>query len=339
MTREPKRHPLCSVLLLACLLCLQTMVASRSLGQSSAPPATIPAPARTPVVVADAPASAGSSTTTLVQSAQPRSSGSANVGLGLPESFSYGVQNARSSALVVLTSQAKEQDLAALTEDLNIMCRVFDRALSQAGLRPEGHDVFTRYFAGGEARRNLLGPLFGERSSRTECLYVQGYGPLFLVGVDFPLRPPETADPAEPNVAGDALWNQVAREMAGRGAPAAAHSGGEQPQYSAEKVLSLRSTLTRALKHATNIKGLSNDSGVTVVAKAIPSGAHHAVATYFANVMQADPAAGMYAATKGQPGEQASLLAIRATVKDIADFASGSMNLADFEKRLESAQY
>ena len=79
--------------------------------------------------------------------------------------------------------------------------------------------------------------------------------------------------------------------------------------------------------------------GVTVLVRASESAARPAINAYFSNAMEADPAAGMYGITQTRPAAPASLLAIRAAVRDIAEFASGSMDLADFEKRLESAQY
>jgi hypothetical protein len=332
MYRQYKAHRTCLILALAAALAAPTVSASNS----SAGTGRRRVELSRQVELVSKPAAPGASavTETVVLPS------STNVRL-----FGPFAEARRSTALIVLTAEAGQQEIGALTEDLNIMCRIFDRALGDAGLKANagGRLPFLEYLGSNE-RGSWLTSLLDEGSSRTESLYVEGYGPLFLIGVDFPLQPPpETPEATEPNGTADPLWDQVAREMAGQPAPAAPGSTAAERQYSPEKVASLKSTLARTLKHAANIRDLGEDTHVTVV---VESGQTQrlddAGRSLPRMMMYGEPMrmyGEMYGASLSQVPPQASVLAVRATMNDIEAFAAGSLSFADFEKRVESTQY
>jgi hypothetical protein len=212
-----------------------------------------------------------------------------------------------------------------LTEDLNIMCRVLDRALAQASLRSDEHLLLARLMFA-ENGQDPLVPFFTENTPWTQCLYVEGYGPLFLVTVDFPLAAgPDKTAADEPNEVADPLWAQVAREMSGSGAPRSEAS--QEVHYNPARVLTLKATLTRALKHAGNIRGLADQERVTVVVKTAQtlSGELPLIGALF------DAATVPTGATRP--------LAVRAAMKDIRALAGGTLTPDDFEQRVKITQY
>jgi len=247
-----------------------------------------------------------------------------------------GQETAGAATLIVLTSKASQDHISTLTEDLTIMSRIFDRALRDTGLRSENDDIFVRYFVtSGRGRRSTS--LFAERPARTESIYVQGYGPLFLIAVDFPLLPPpESPRPSEPNGPTDPLWNQVARQVAGHGPAADAPGIAPQIEYRPEKVRSLRATLTEALRHAANIRGLSQAPQLTVVVRTVEAQSRDDMPLYVDMMYSKED---MYGVTTSPTPTEGSVLAIRAATQDIDAFASGSLSLAEFEKRIAFTQY
>ena len=99
-------------------------------------------------------------------------------------------QQTAQSILVIPLDEIKAEDLAAITEDIGIMCRVLDKKLEQE--------------ARITTRRTLLP--FGD-NTETEGIYLEGYGALFLLNVNFPLvPPPETKKEEQPKEEGDAFW-------------------------------------------------------------------------------------------------------------------------------------
>jgi hypothetical protein len=242
-----------------------------------------------------------------------------------------------SRALIVLTNEASQARLQSLTEDLNIMCRIFDRMLAQTSVRSAERDVFTQFLIR-EQERTWPDRLFQSIPSSTQCLHIEGHGPLFIVSVDFPLveaRSSHAAD--EPNAPLDPLWAQVSEQLYAPPGSRRAEPGAAAPAYSPEKLRSLRQTLTRALKHAANIRQLGPDERVTVLVRTTQGGRSVTHTGFATNVAQ--PGRSSALATTFTSPARTSLLALAATIRDIREYAAGALELAEFEKRIESAQY
>ena len=296
--------------------------------QSAAPAIAQQVDRATPAIVPAAPASASN-----------RSRRGA-VGVFAQVGPARGRPTAVSTALIVLTRERTTEALATLTEDLNIMCRILDRTLNPDDPTPD--DIF-RHVLLGQNTGQWIGRLFANHPSWSECLYVEGHGPLFLMNVDFPLLPPPPAPrPAEadPNVPADPLWAQVSREL--RTAP-----GDEEPlatdpalTYSPEKVLAFKTALIKALKHAVNIRGLAEDSNVTIMVRSRHT-QHQDIFSLFASESNAGPDRVVLPllAEGAQSASRSSRLVVRAATADIRAFASGDISFADFESRVETTQY
>lgn len=312
---------------------------ARAQAVSPANPQTETAPAPLPVPPSDGPYGAPSS--------RSRSSGLRSPGRDTspdPYGLSIAMPGQTASAspantvLLVPSGRSAREELLALTEDLNIMCRVFDRLLEQAGLRGSDPRSIYRYLRSGDEGR-WLGQMFGESSGRTECLYVEGYGPLFVMSVEFALVPPPVEEPGtEPNEPTDPLWNEVRQETY---APQTARSV-ERPdprsEYSPLKVQQLKETLTRALKHAANIRAVDRSASVTVVAKGRrvrgPSPSDQWIR---APQSRWNLRGGLVGEPTPTPGA-VSMLTLRATMKDIQALASQQISESEFRERIELIQ-
>lgn len=162
------------------------------------------------------------------------------------------------SVLVIPSAEIKIEDVVVITEDMNVMSRIFEKDLEQARIATARGGLFV-------SSRDPLVALMGGGSGTIESLYLQGYGALFLMKVDFPLSAPppvEQEQQAEQKTDSDPVWDQMRREMYEPQEAARAKAKEPQEKYDAEKVENLKTTLINALKHAANIRSLKPDESV-----------------------------------------------------------------------------
>jgi uncharacterized FlaG/YvyC family protein len=162
---------------------------------------------------------------------------------------------AAQAILVIPVEEIKAEDLAAITEDVGIMCRIFDKKLRQEyGLNTSLWDPFGK-------------------STGPEAIYLEGYGVLFLLQVDFPLAPPSEIKEQEPNEQGDLTWEETKRELYSQQEGAShgqesriviSRRAGAPTRYDGEKVEQLKDLIIKSLKHATNIRNLKPEESVII---------------------------------------------------------------------------
>jgi hypothetical protein len=155
--------------------------------------------------------------------------------------------------LIIPAAQSTADQFLVITEDMSIMSQILDEKLGQS----------PRAFAYTLALPSYPGyPIF-HGSGVTESVYLDGYGALFLMRVDFPLSPPaQEPEDEKPEEGVDPVWQQAKRkifepEEGGkfrRRGPA--RKTRPEKKYEAEKVEELKRKLTNGLKHAANIRSL-----------------------------------------------------------------------------------
>lgn len=161
---------------------------------------------------------------------------------------------ARQTVLVVPGPDARGEAIAAVTEDMTVMCRIFDKAISP-GARSTGVSLHMR-------RTDAFSRLLVQQSGRTQGLYLDGYGPIFFIEVDFPLMaPPQTQEP-KPEESADRVWSQAMNEL--RGQPQTREADETGPAYDAQRVENFKSALIKTLRHAANMRIRAQDQ-ITVV--------------------------------------------------------------------------
>lgn len=153
--------------------------------------------------------------------------------------------------LVVPAAEVKAQDLAEITEDMKIMSHILDERFRETR-RIQG--VFTDF-----------GDFFGRDNRQTEATYLQGYGVLFSMEVNFAFSPsPEPqgqqAEQTAENV--DSTWERAKQQMFSPGDPRRSRGSRPSEEYNSQMVEELKRDLITTLKHAANIRGVQADEWV-----------------------------------------------------------------------------
>ena len=152
------------------------------------------------------------------------------------------------NVLVVPAEEVKAQDLAEIMEDMQVMSLILDERFKETR-RVQG--VFTDF-----------GDFFGRDNRQTEATYLQGYGVLFSMEVNFAFSPPtkpqgQEAEQTSENV--DSTWQQARRQMFSPGDSRRPGGAGSSEEYNSQMVEELKRDLITTLKHAANIRGVQTD--------------------------------------------------------------------------------
>jgi hypothetical protein len=234
------------------------------------------------------------------------------------------------TVLVVPGPDLKPEALAGISEDLTIMCRIFDKAL-YPGRRSTSASVYL-------SRGNSLSRLFMQQSGQTQGLYLDGYGSLFFVQVGFPLVPPpqEKGEPT-PDESADRVWSQAMNELRGQQGPQEAGEAG--PAYDAQKVENLKTTLIKTLRHAANLRVPSQDQITVVVGSGIPtSGSQQWPFRY--SYSQRRHVLGSTPNTARRPdspvADPAATLILRVSKVDVDALAAGQLTAEQFGAKIQT---
>ena len=250
-------------------------------------------------------------------------------------------RNGGDRILVIPADQMKPEDLITIMEDMSIMSRIFDKKLSQV-VPPAVPSL-------GEIP--LIGNLFSRGGRATEGIYLQGFGAMFFMGVNFPLSPPPKVKEKETEQDVDPVWSQTRREMytqeQGRRIIdiGTIHNGetiflgGMSIEYDAEKVEEFKRTLTKTLKHTANIRSLKPDEWVTVT---VTGANQHVVIEQ--EVEQPEGSGEDYRSFNITPGvnkthPSSTVLTMRAKKSDIDAYSKGEQNFDKFSEQVQIFVY
>lgn len=222
--------------------------------------------------------------------------------------------------LVIRSSNVDPKEQANLEEDLAVMSHIFDKAIAgKPGDDPR--------------RRTAMGidVFFTASPSPLRRLYLDGYGALFMLNVDFPLLAPAAKpDAPKEKPQTDSTWQEAQRELYGQ--PAGADpSRSIVEQYSEDKVNDLKNALLEAFKDATNMRNLKSDDAITVCVfggvNGVPAG------------LKVQGPFGGYSNSAGGSPLRRTIMTIRAKKSDVDAFAKGKLNLDEFRKKAGIATY
>jgi hypothetical protein len=233
------------------------------------------------------------------------------------------------AVLVVPAAELKPEDLAAITEDMTVMSRIFDNKLSQARLTTARGSLFVGF-----------DPFSMHSSGTTEAIYLEGYAALFLMKVNFPLSPsPEAQEEKKTEVEDtDPLWTETKQEIYAPEEADRRRRTGDRPEekYDAEKVEELEKTLIKTLKHATNIRTLKPDQLVilTVIGDRSQSGITTVTRS---RIFRGRSTGRSSRVILPEPGAEAgsflpTVLTICAKKSDIDAFAKGELSFDQFRE-------
>jgi len=153
--------------------------------------------------------------------------------------------------LVVPASEVKAEDLAEIIEDMQVMSHILDERFKETR-RVQG--VFTDF-----------GDFFGRDSRTIEATYLQGYGVLFSMEVNFAFSPPlkPQVQVTEQNAErADSTWQRARQQMFSPGDSRNTRGSDSTEEYDSQMVEELKRDLITTLKHAANIRGLQADEWI-----------------------------------------------------------------------------
>ena len=240
-------------------------------------------------------------------------------------------EQTQENVLVVPTPDLPAESWADITEDLSIMCRIFDKSLP-----PTGSGVSFGYGDRGEPFHWVM----AQQGRGTQGLYLDGYGALFFLRADYPLAPTEKQDaaPAKPKEPVDSVWDQTVREMSGQPGDES-QSTRKTPAYDSQKVEDLKKTLIKTLPHASNIRMRRPQDVITLVVGA-PDDTKASVYRRLTGTSTTRPAArpGVAAAGAAQPGARnpaTTLMILRVAKADIDAFVKNQLTLMQFTDKVQ----
>jgi hypothetical protein len=258
------------------------------------------------------------------------------------------------TVLVIPSQEIKTEDILAINVDINVMSRIFDDKLNQ--VRFDRSNANWSFVGNRWRMTDSYGTYLGFGGNKTGCMYLQGYGALFLMNVDFPLSAPPEAEkqqeekPKKENV--DQVWEETRKQIYEPQETNRRVRGTERKEvkYDAEKVDNLKTTLIESLKHASNIRILKPDESVILSITGIGTASDDIVS------MVAIPGTDQILVTQESGGKEITkvykgggadelnlssptVLVIRAKKADIDSFAKGGLNLDSFRQRVQILSY
>jgi hypothetical protein len=237
-------------------------------------------------------------------------------------------QTAGQQPLIVRTGEVNSESAAKLREDLPVMNRILTKTVE----RETGH-------GGSEhAMGIVLSTLPGGR--RPSSFYLEGYGALFLLNVDFPLVAPAVEEKEAQEKPTNSTWEEAKRELYGqkrvemRLNPTVAHA-----DFDSEQVESVKNEILKVLKNAGNIRELKPEESVTVVLVGGGGRTTDRLVRQRLSVGSNARRPEVFAFTGRRSDAGESTLTIRVKKADASAFAEGAIDLQEFTKRASVAAY
>jgi hypothetical protein len=206
-------------------------------------------------------------------------------------------------------------------------------------------------------------PLLVTASRSVRPLYLEGFGALFMIKVNFPVLPPATSD-TEKAERTDSEWDKARQELYGRQEPWILGAAGESgADYDPAQVEELKKELLQALKNGTNIRHLKPEEYVSVTVFGTPNAGpkptkaskrkaknEPAAAPSPGAPLKLDPDTGLpipkdvdriirEQISPSRTSRPGTVLAMRVKKSDIDSFSSGKLSLEDFQKRVVMNSY
>jgi hypothetical protein len=166
--------------------------------------------------------------------------------------------------LVIPATDVEAEELVEITQDLQVMSHIFDEKFKQPH-RIEG--VFVDF-----------GDFFGRDSRGTEAIYLQGYGALFLMEVNFTFtHPPKSQEQEDEETSEDVdpTWQRAKQKIF---SPKGLRSEFvSEEKDNAEKIEELKTELIKTLRHTANIRNLKPNEWIilTVIGQGQQFGEFH----------------------------------------------------------------
>jgi len=241
--------------------------------------------------------------------------------------------------LILQFTGADPNAMSHMEEDLSVMTRLTEKSLERS--------------LGEHSPAYKMGiPMLVTSSGRSvRAMYLDGFGAVFMIKVNFPLLAPPAAEEKKPErTSEDSEWERTRKELLGIPEPRdrLMTTGADVP-YDAALVEALKKALLETLKNASNIRGLKAEEFICVTVFGSPNVTFEkwppraapvqprtttparAAARSDAKAVQNVP--GRPVPYSSQPAGQGTVLTVRVKKSDVDAFANGKLDFKAFEKR------
>jgi hypothetical protein len=249
-----------------------------------------------------------------------------------------------SHSLVIPKDAADVKSVSDTEEDMNVMARILEKAASgkdQKSDRPATYTIWGASTAPGTPKN----------------LYIDGYGAIFFVNVNYPLLPPATKEQApESKSENDSEWEKTKNELY---RPQTSSSdlnfnfstfdsgsyvystGAPAEEYDEDKVAELKENLTAALKNASHLRRLKGDDTVTVIVTGRnPATGGKVITKHSQNGSSSSSSSSSWStSSRSASPAPAARLIIRARRADVESFQKEKLSADDFRKKVTMFTY
>ncbi len=240
--------------------------------------------------------------------------------------------------LVIPSAEMQAGKIGAIVEDMSVMSRILNNKVGQKVM------TFTSFRSYATGSYSTCEP---------RAIYLQGYGALFLLKVEFPLSPPAKVKEKQSEEPADPIWEQTRRELyepMNYDFRSQRYPLEEQEQeYDAQKVQDLKNKLCKALKHASNIRHLESEEWITLAIieddEPLFLRGHVVLGTSSQSrvVSRTSVQSDVHAQTEPGSAETdqsgANVLIIRVKKSEVDEFAKGELGFDEFQKRVQILSY
>lgn len=251
-----------------------------------------------------------------------------------------GSSGAAGSALIVPRKETEPKLLADTEEDLAVMGHLLDKAASakdDKGPHAMGITVHSSF----------------RSASVPRSMYLEGYGAIFFLNVNFPLvAPAAKKDDSQTTQESNTEWENARRELFQPSSYSsdfskfyafdtdgafAFSSNGQAEEYDENKVNDLKNNLISALRNAANIRKLGKEETVTIIVNGRGNEASRVVRKT-SNGTGRSP--NVWTTSRlGSNDAKGTRMIIRAGKSDIEAFQKQKLSLDDFRKQVTVMTY
>jgi len=235
--------------------------------------------------------------------------------------------------LVIQFSSTNEALIQDWEEDLSVMTQIIEQSLQRAAEEDLADFKISRVL------------ISGNRSVRP--LYLEGFGALFMIKVNFPVVPPTKID-EEKTDRSESEWDKARHELyRRRQASWMAGNVESGADYDSDQVDTLKKELIQALKNASNFRHLKSDEYISITvfgspnsgAKAPKGSSRRKKTNPVEDVAKEVDRAVRDQLTPQRAARPGTVLTLRVRKSEVDAFAKGIMDYEAFEKKIATNSY
>jgi hypothetical protein len=241
-----------------------------------------------------------------------------------PASQIYRTGTSKISAppLLIRFSPAEDRTLDGLTEDLNIMAHLLEKSLER-GFNQDAPAV-----------KMGIPMILSLGSPSVRAMYLEGFGTLFIIKVNFPLVGADSAEEKKIEQVVDSEWDDAKREVLGEKKQTWESSEvSSAADYDPGQIEGLKAGLLQALKNASHIRYVKPEDFVSVTVFGTPTLIQKNRSPKNYTSKSSGGSKGVEVKLLDPGARRGTVMTIRVKKSDVDAFARQKLTLEEFQKR------